>query len=283
MKRTFLVALLAGAVAALTVATVGTGSRPTGGKEVDAAPRGTLVDLTHAFNARTIYWPTAKRFKLTVVAHGHTGAGFFYAANNYEAAEHGGTHVDSPIHFAQGRQTTDEIPLSRLVGSAVVIDVSTSALRNRDYRISIRDFVSWERRNGRIPRHSMVLLRTGYDRFWPNARQYLGTAQRGAQAVPKLHFPGLHPAGARWLVENRRVKAVGIDTASIDYGQSKLFRSHQVLGRANVPVFENLANLGRLPRKGFSVIALPMKIDRGSGGPLRAIAIVGRGQPGLAG
>ncbi|MDQ4081576.1 MAG: cyclase family protein [Actinomycetota bacterium] len=283
MKRTFLVALLAGAVAALAVATVGTGSRVTGGKGADAAASRTLVDLTHAFNKRTIYWPTAKRFKLTVVAHGHTEAGFFYAANNYEAAEHGGTHVDSPIHFAQGRHTTDEIPLSRLVGNAIVIDVSSSALRNRDYRVSVRDFVSWERRNGRIPRHAIVLLRTGYDRFWLNARQYLGTAQRGEQAVPKLHFPGLHPAGARWLVQNRRVKAVGIDTASIDYGQSKLFRSHQVLGAANVPVFENLANLGRLPRKGFSVIALPMKIDRGSGGPLRAIAIVGRGQPGLAG
>jgi len=91
-----------------------------------------------------------------------------------------------------------------------------------------------------------------------------------------LHFPGLHPDAARWLVRQRDVKAVGLDTASIDYGQSKLFESHQVFGAANVPVFENVANLDRLPRRNLSVIALPMKIDGGSGGPLRAMAIVPR-------
>ena len=283
MRRTSLAAACAAAATALVLAGSGTGSRDVAAEKAASAVQGRLVDLTHAFNARTIYWPTAKRFKLTVVAHGHTEAGFFYAANNYEAAEHGGTHVDSPIHFARGRQTTDEIPLRNLVGSAVVIDVSRRALANRDYLVSVGDFTAWERRNGRIPRRSIVLLRTGWDRFWPNAEKYMGTAERGEQAVPKLHFPGLDPAGARWLVRNRAVKAVGIDTASIDYGQSKLFVSHQVLGAANVPVFENLANLGRLPLRGFDVVALPMKIDRGSGGPLRAIAVLGGTQPSLAG
>ncbi len=274
MTRTSLVALLSAAATAFVLVGVGIGSSDAPGDDQSkvAAPR--LVDLTHAFNAKTIYWPTAKRFKLTQVAHGETEAGFFYAANNYEAAEHGGTHVDSPIHFARGRNTTDEIPLSRLVGNAIVIDVSSSALRNRDYLISVRDFVSWERRNGRIPRDAIVLLRTGYDRFWPNARQYLGTGQRGEQAVPKLHFPGLHPVGARWLVQNRRVRAVGIDTASIDYGQSALFESHRVLFEQNIPALENLANLERLPARGLHVIALPMKIRGGSGGPLRAVAVI---------
>ena len=283
MRRTFLAAAFAAAATALVLSASGIGSRGAPAEEAAPFPPGSLVDLTYAFNERTIYWPTAKRFKLTVVAHGHTGAGFFYAANNYEAAEHGGTHVDSPIHFAEGRQTTDEIPLRNLVGSAVVVDVSARALQNRDYLVSVRDFLRWERANGKIPRRSMVLLRTGWARFWPNAARYMGTAQRGQEAVPKLHFPGLHPNGARWLVRNRAVKAVGIDTASIDYGQSKLFVTHQVLGAANVPVFENL-NLQRLPLKGFTVFALPMKIDRGSGGPLRAIAVLGgRGQPSLAG
>ena len=160
MRRTLLAAAVGAAATALIVSTAGTGSRTAPAENATAPVTGALVDLTHAFNARTIYWPTAKRFRLTVVAHGHTEAGFFYAANNYEAAEHGGTHVDSPIHFAQGWHTTDEIPLGRLVGDAVVIDVSRPALRNRDYRISVRDFVSWERRNGRIPRHSMVLLKS---------------------------------------------------------------------------------------------------------------------------
>jgi kynurenine formamidase len=232
-----------------------------------------LVDLTHPFNERTIYWPTAKEFTLTQVAHGHTEGGYFYAANNFEAAEHGGTHLDSPIHFAEGRQTTDEIPLRRLVGRAVVVDVSDGALDNRDYLISRADLRAWERQNGRIPRRTIVLLRTGWDRYWPNAERYVGTAERGQDAVPNLHFPGLGADGARWLARQRAVKAVGIDTASIDYGQSTDFLSHRILGAANVPVFENLNRLGRLPERGFAVVALPMKIDGGSGGPLRIIAV----------
>jgi kynurenine formamidase len=238
-----------------------------------AALRG-LVDLTHPFNEQTIYWPTARKFKLTKVAEGETEGGWYYAANDFEAAEHGGTHLDSPIHFARGADTTDEIPLRRLVGRAVVVDVSDRALDNRDYLVSIADFRAWERRNGRIPRRAIVLLRTGFDRYWPDAERYLGTAERGEAAVPKLHFPGLAERGARWLVERRAVKAVGIDTASIDYGQSTDFRSHRVLGAANVPVFENVARLGRLPERGFAVVALPMKIERGSGGPLRIMAVL---------
>ena len=233
-----------------------------------------LVDLSHSFNERTIYWPTAKEFELTEVAHGETEGGYFYAAYNYEAAEHGGTHLDSPIHFARGRNTTEEIPLRRLVGRAVVVDVSERALDDRDYLVSRADLRAWERANGRIPRRTIVLLRTGWSRYWPDAERYLGTAERGEQAVPNLHFPGLSAAGARWLVNRRDVKAVGIDTASIDYGQSTDFRAHRILGAANVPVFENLARLGRLPNRGFAVVALPMKIDGGSGGPLRIMAVL---------
>jgi len=234
-----------------------------------------LVDLSHPFNERTIYWPTAKRFKLTQVAEGETEGGYFYAANDFEAAEHGGTHLDAPVHFARGGDKADEIPLRRLVGRAVVVDVSERALEDRDYLVSRADLRRWERANGRIPRRAIVLLRTGYDRYWPDAERYLGTAERGEQAVAKLHFPGLSAAGARWLTNQRSVKAVGIDTASIDYGQSKDFLAHRILGAADVPVFENVARLGRLPSRGFMIVALPMKIDGGSGGPLRIVAVRG--------
>jgi kynurenine formamidase len=233
-----------------------------------------LVDLSHPFNERTIYWPTATQFKLTKVAEGETEGGYFYAANDFAAAEHGGTHLDSPVHFARGGDTTDEVPLTRLVGRAIVVDVSSRALEDRDYLISRSDFRSWERRHGRIPQRTIVLLRTGFDRYWPDAERYIGTAERGQQAVPKLHFPGLAEEGARWLVRQRGVKAVGIDTASIDYGQSTDFISHRVLGAAGVPVFENVARLGRLPTRGFSLVALPMKIEGGSGGPLRVMAVL---------
>ena len=168
--------------------------------------------------------------QLTEVAEGETEGGYYYAANNFEAAEHGGTHLDSPIHFSRGGDTADEIPLRRLVGRAVTVDVSARVGDNADYLISRADLRRWERRNGRIPRRTIVLLRTGWERFWPDAERYLGTAERGEAAVPQLHFPGLSQGGARGLVNRRGVKAVGIDTASIDYGQSTDFLAHRVLG-----------------------------------------------------
>ena len=240
-----------------------------------AFPAGRLVDLSHSFNERTIYWPTAATFKLEKVADGETEQGYHYAANNFAAAEHGGTHLDAPVHFSKDGDTADEIALRRLVGRGTVVDVTRRALANRDYQVAVSDLRAHERRHGRIGRGAIVLLRTGYERFWPDRERYLGTAELGEQAVPKLHFPGLHPDAARWLVR-RRIGAVGLDTASIDYGQSKLFESHRLLGAAGVPVFENVANVRRLPRRNFLVVALPMKIEGGSGGPLRAIAIAPR-------
>ena len=235
---------------------------------------GTFVDLTHSFDKRTVYWPTARRFQLKEVAKGETDQGYYYAANDFSAAEHGGTHLDAPVHFARGRQTSDRIPLERLVGQAAVVDVSRAAAANRDYQVSVADLEGWERANGALPEGAIVLLRTGYSKFWPNRRKYMGTDERGAEAVAKLHFPGLDPAAARWLVANRRIKAIGLDTPSIDYGQSKLFRSHRTLFARNIPAFENLDNLERLPARGALFIGLPMKIRGGSGGPLRAMAII---------
>ncbi len=247
------------------------------GGEPAAPPQlqgGKLVDLSYELNEQTIFWPTAKPFVLETVSEGVTEGGYYYSAYNYSGAEHGGTHLDAPKHFSQGGDAADEIPLRKLVGRAVVVDATRRAQADRDYLISRADIAAHERRVGRIARGSIVLLRTGYGRFWPDREDYLGTAELGEQAVPKLHFPGLHPRAARWLVRRRSVRAVGIDTASIDRGQSTLYESHQVLGGAQVPVFENVANMDKLPRRGFMVVALPMKIDGGSGGPLRAIAIV---------
>jgi kynurenine formamidase len=252
------------------------GSAPSGPQAAVKPPKGKLVDLSYPFNAQTIYWPTAKTFTLEKVAEGETEGGYFYAANNFEGAEHGGTHLDAPVHFSRNGDKADEIPLRRLMGRGVVVDVSEAALADRDYQVTRRDLVAHERRHGRIPKGAIVLLHTGYGRYWPDRERYMGTAELGEAAVPKLHFPGLHPNGARWLVRRRDVRAVGLDTASIDYGQSKLFESHRVLGAAGVPVFENVAKVGRLPSDGFVFIGLPMKIEGGSGGPLRAMAIVPR-------
>jgi kynurenine formamidase len=238
-----------------------------------AFPTGRIVDLTYAFDANSVYWPTAEQFKLETDFEGTTDKGYFYSAYRYSAAEHGGTHLDSPVHFAKGRYTVDQLPLEQLMGPAIVIDVTAQCATNPDYLVSVADFENWEKRNGKIPAGTIVLLRTGFGKFYPDRKKYLGTEERGAEAVAKLHFPGLDPAAARWVVANRSIKAIGLDTASIDYGQSTLFESHRALFEKNVPAFENVANLDQLPAKGFSVIALPMKIKGGSGGPLRIIAV----------
>src|SRR5215207_10740587 len=235
---------------------------------------GTVVDLSYAYDEQTVFWPTAEGFKLEKVAEGMTPQGYYYAANNFSTAEHGGTHLDAPVHFAEGRNTTDRVPLEQLLGAGVLVDVSEKCARDADYQISVEDFAAWEREHGRIPDGSILLLRTGFGRRWPDRRSYMGTDERGPDAVAKLHFPGLHPDAARWLVRERSIKAVGLDTPSIDHGQSRLFESHRALFERNVPAFENLANLDQLPVKGFYVVALPMKIRGGSGGPLRAVAIV---------
>ena len=233
-----------------------------------------VVDLTHAFDSQSVYWPTAEAFKLETDFEGMTDKGYFYSAYRYSAAEHGGTHLDSPVHFAKGRHTVDQIPLQQLMGAAIVIDVTQQCQTNADYQVSVADFQNWERRNGRIAPGTIVLLRTGFGKRYPDRAKYLGTDERGAEAVAKLHFPGLDPTAARWLTENRSIKAIGLDTASIDFGQSTLFESHRILFEKNIPAFENVANLDQLPAKGFSVIALPMKIKNGSGGPLRIVALL---------
>ena len=114
--------------------------------------------------------------------------------------------------------------------------------------------------------------KTGFAQFWPDRITYMGTDQRGVEAVAALHFPGLDPEAARWLAEKRQIRAVGLDTPSIDRGQSSDFLSHRVLAAAGISIFENLARLDALPPKHFEVIALPMKIRGGSGAPLRIVA-----------
>lgn len=234
-----------------------------------------IIDLSHDFSKETIYWVTAKEFELDTVFKGETDKGFYYSANNITTAEHGGTHIDAPIHFAEGGQSVDEIPLEKLMGNAIKIDISSKALNNPDYLISIKDFTNWEEKHQQhISEGSIVLLETGYSKYYPDKIKYLGTDLRGPEAVKLLHFPGLSPEAAEWLVKNRNINAIGLDTPSIDYGQSEYFKSHVILLSENIPAFENLTNLNQLPEINFEIIALPMKIKGGSGGPLRVIAIL---------
>jgi kynurenine formamidase len=232
-----------------------------------------VVDLTHAFDERTPYWPTAPHgFKLEKLHYGKTEAGYFYSAYAFCADEHGGTHLDAPIHFGEGKWTADAVPVARLVRPAVVIDVSAAAAADPDYRLTLADLAAWEARHGRVPDGAIVLLRTGWSARWPDKKRYLGDDTPGDAS--RLHFPSYGAEAARRLVAERGASALGVDTASIDHGPSKDFAVHRIAAAANVPGLENLAALDALPPTGAWVIALPMKIGGGSGGPLRAVALL---------
>jgi kynurenine formamidase len=234
-----------------------------------------IIDLTHTFDSTTLYWPkNACGFEHKKDFAGINSKGFYYSSYSFSTPEHGGTHVDAPIHFAEAHQSVDKIPTENLCGEAVCIDVSKNALLNRNYEISVQDVIDWEKVNGTIPQNTIIIFNTGYGKFYPNRLNYFGTELRGDSAIPQLHFPGISPKLAEWLITNKKAKSVGLDTPSMDYGQSTMFETHRILLGHNIPGFENVANTDKLPAKNFTIHALPMKIGGGSGAPLRIIASI---------
>lgn len=243
-----------------------------GGQALDIS-KYRIVDLSHAYGPSTVFWPTSPtKFELHRLAFGKTEGGYFYAANTFAMPEHGGTHLDAPIHFFEDGRTSDQIPLEQLIAPAAVIDVTARVAADRDYRATRDDVLQFEKVNGEIARGTIVLLRTGWSRHWPNAKAYLGDDTPGDAS--KLSFPSFGTEAARLLVEERGVAALGVDTASIDYGRSTDFRVHRIAAARNVIGLENLTTLDQLPARGALVIALPMKIEGGSGGPVRAVALI---------
>ena len=231
-----------------------------------------LVDLTYDFDAQTLYWPTAQPFQWKKDAWGVGPGGYWYTMASFSASEHLGTHIDSPIHFAKDGLTTEAIPLAKLTGPAVVVDIAAACAKDRDYRASVADLEAWERAHGRIPAGAIVLFRSGWGRFWGDRAAYFGNAKVGA--ATGLHFPGVSKEAATFLAKQRQVDGVGIDTPSIDHGPSQDFIAHRILGAAGVYNLENVANLEKLPARGATLIALPMKIKGGTGGPVRIIALL---------
>jgi kynurenine formamidase len=233
----------------------------------------TIVDLTHPFDEDTIYWPNSPlEFELKTLAYGDTPAGYFYSAYSLCMPEHGGTHLDAPIHFSRTGRTVDQVPLRQLIAKAAVIDVSKKAQADADYRLTAEDVIAWEKIHGVIAAGTILLLRTGWSERWPDKKRYLGDDTKGDTS--RLHFPSYGAAAAELLVHKRKVAALGIDTASIDHGPSQDFVVHRIALGAQVPGLENLANLEQMPETGAWIIALPMKIAGGSGSPLRVVALL---------
>jgi kynurenine formamidase len=231
-----------------------------------------IVDLTYPFDEKTIYWPTEKGFAHEFEKFGQTPAHYFYSSAKYEAPEHGGTHADAPIHFNEHGVTVDQIPLSECIGPAAVIDFSLRAAKDPDATLSVDDIKEYEASNGQIPDGAIVVARSGWGKYWPDKKRYMGTDKPGD--VAGLHFPGFSPEAITFLLTNRKVAAIAIDTASIDRGAASDFPVHRIWLGANKPGFENVANANKLPAKGATIFCIPMKIGKGTGGPTRVFAVL---------
>jgi kynurenine formamidase len=234
-----------------------------------------LLDMTYPFDESSIYWPTAKPFRLDKVSWGISEGGWWYASNEFAASEHGGTHADAPIHFAQNGRTIDQIPLGEWIGPAVKIDVGEKCAQNRDYLLSAEDIRNWEKTYGKIPDEAWVIMFTGIGtRHYPNRMKVLGTDKTGAEALAELSFPGFSPQAVEFLINDRNIRGIAIDTPSIDCGKSKDFKVHRVLFAAAKLALENIANLDKLPARGATLYVMPMLIKEGTGAPARVFAIL---------
>jgi kynurenine formamidase len=232
-----------------------------------------VVDLTHTFDEKTLYWPTSpSAFELKTLAKGRTPGGWFYSSNAFCTPEHGGTHLDAPVHFSESGDSAEKVSVRKLIAPAVVLDVTAKAAKDPDYRLTGADVKEWEAAQGTIPRGAIVLLRTGWSARWPDRKRYFGDDT--PHDASHLHFPSYGPEAVEFLVKERSVGALGVDTASIDHGPSADFPVHRIAAAAQIPGLENLANLEALPETGAWLVALPMKIGGGSGGPLRVVALV---------
>lgn len=246
-----------------------------GRADLSQSLKGKLLDMTFPYEENTIYWPTAKPFHLEKLAWGITQGGYWYASNEYSASEHGGTHADAPIHFAQKGRTMDQIPLEEWIGPAVKIDVVSECEKNRDYLLSVQDIEIWERKYGRIPDGAWVIMATGIDtKYYPDKKKVLGTEKRGIEALPELSFPGFSPDSTEFLIKKRNIRGIAIDTPSIDFGKSKDFKVHQIICGADRLALENIANLDKLPASGATLYVIPMLIKDGTGAPARVFALL---------
>ncbi len=225
-----------------------------------------VIDLSYAINDKLVPWPGDEKFFEAAVNASVEKDGYF--TRSFWMLEHYGTHLDAPAHFPPGKTTVDQIPVKQLFGPAVVIDVRAESRKDADYQLAAARIEDWEKRHGRIPEGAIVLLRTGWASRWPDARKYRNQDDKG-----KMHFPGFSPEAAKLLIQ-RKVSGLGCDTLSIDYGASSDYAVHHLVLGAGLYQLENLADLSALPETGAFLIVAPIKLEGGSGGPVRVFALL---------
>ncbi|OWF52073.1 uncharacterized protein LOC110448235 [Mizuhopecten yessoensis] len=230
-----------------------------------------MVDLSYELDSDAITWPFNPRFNMSIMHRGMWGHAWL-ENNRIDLAEHTGTHADAPNHVAagEGPWKNHQIPIERLAGPGVIIDVKAKAEANSDYRVTKDDIMAWETRNGRIPYGAVVLMNSGWQKYYPNYNAVFKT--NNISDSTSYHFPSWHEDAIDWLISSRVVYCVGVDTPSTDYGQTDTFPVHLLLSKENIIGIESAAYLERLPESGSTIFVSLLKIRDGSGGPIRMFA-----------
>ena len=226
-----------------------------------------MVDLSYPLNESNPYWPGEdySSFRFETIATLESDGVY---SGVFSMPEHLGTHLDAPNHFEVDQPSVDEIALQDLIAPMVVVDVRDACQSNSDYRLQPADLQSWEAQYGRIPEGAVVFALTGWGQYWEEYSRY-----KNEDAEGQLHFPGFSNEAAAFLTTERSIKGIGIDSLSVDYGPSRTFSVHHIVNGAGGYNIENVANLEQIPPSGAWLIAAPIKIEKGSGGPVRGWAV----------
>ncbi|CAH1403270.1 unnamed protein product [Nezara viridula] len=228
--------------------------------------RGEKIDLSYPYDENTAYWiPSEIPFRF-IKKTADYDRGYWYAAYQFETAEHCGTHVDAPYHFNKLGWKVDEIPLDRLITTGVFLNASSETNGNCSFKLSIKELEKWESQNGPFPNNSILLISFGWASRYNNKTEYLGPSS------DKLCFPGLSKEAAEWITKSKKIVGVGLDTPSIDQGLNN--EAHIELNSKNLYMLENVAITHPLPNRNFTICSLPIKIRGGTGGPCRIVAII---------
>jgi kynurenine formamidase len=227
-----------------------------------------VVDLTHPLNDRSPNWEGSEASPFRAQELGNIDRDGYYS-RIFSTQEHYGTHLDAPAHFCADGWTVDEIPADRLVRPLVVLDVRESAADESDYAVTADDVASWERDHGKIPAGAVVIAYTGWDQHWQAPKRFRNPDSDGV-----THYPGFSLEAARFLVAVRGVVGLGIDTMSVDIGATSEYPVHVFTSPRGIYHLENVANLATVPASGATIVVAPIKLEKGSGGPVRLLALI---------
>jgi kynurenine formamidase len=225
-----------------------------------------VVDLTHVLSPALPvypgYRPIQVRARTTVARDG-------YANNEVTFDEHTGTHVDAPVHFVAGAVSADRLPVDRLIAPLAVITIAGRAAKDPDTLVAAEDVLQWEKRYGRIPAGAFVAMHSGWDAHVDDANRFFNRDAKGT-----MHAPGFSEAAARFLVAERDISGVGVDTLSLDAASAQKFVAHLAILGAGKYGIEMLTNLSRVPASGATIVVGAPKHEGATGGPARVLALM---------